>query len=197
MMKIGVTGGIGSGKSTVCRLFAQKGIAVYDSDAAAKRLMQQDDTLRMRLTERFGADTFRDGQLDRSRLAGVVFSDPQALADLNALVHPVVMADFDAWAARQEGPYVILESAILFEAGLETCVDKTVAVLAPRELRIERPCRRDDCGPDEVGRRIAAQLDDDTLSGRADYAIVNIFEEDLEPAVVKLDRIFSHEAARH
>ena len=193
MMKIGVTGGIGSGKSTVCRLFAQKGIAVYDSDAAAKRLMQQDDTLRMRLTERFGADR----QLDRSRLAGVVFSDPQALADLNALVHPVVMADFDAWAARQEGPYVILESAILFEAGLETCVDKTVAVLAPRELRIERTCRRDDCGPDEVGRRIAAQLDDDTLSGRADYAIVNIFEEDLEPAVVKLDRIFSHEAARH
>ena len=91
MMKIGVTGGIGSGKSTVCRLFAQKGIAVYESDAAAKRLMQQDDTLRMRLTERFGADTFRDGQLDWSRLAGVVFSDPQALADLNALVHPVVM----------------------------------------------------------------------------------------------------------
>ena len=185
MMKIGITGGIGSGKSTVCRLFAQKGAAVYDSDAAAKRLMQQDDALRVRLTERFGAGTFRDGQLDRGYLAGVVFSDPQALADLNALVHPVVMA------------YVILESAILFEAGLETCVDKTVAVLAPRELRIERTCRRDDCGPDEVGRRIAAQLDDDTLSGRADYTIVNIFEEDLEPAVVKLDRIFSHEAARH
>lgn len=119
MMKIGVTGGIGSGKSTVCRLFAQKGVAVYDSDAAAKRLMQQDDALRVRLTERFGADTFREGQLDRGYLAGVVFSDPQALADLNALVHPVVMADFDAWAARQEGPYVILESAILFEAGLE------------------------------------------------------------------------------
>ena len=159
--------------------------------------MLQDDALRVRLTERCGAGTFREGQLDRGYLAGVVFSDPQARADLNALVHPVVMADFDAWAARQEGPYVILESAILFEAGLETCVDKTVAVLAPRELRIERTCRRDDCGPDEVGRRIAAQLDDDTLSGRADYAIVNIFEEDLEPAVVKLDRIFSHEAARH
>ena len=143
MMKIGITGGIGSGKSTVCRLFAQKGVAVYDSDAAAKRLMQQDDALRVRLTGRFGAGTFREGQLDRGYLAGVVFSDPQALADLNALVHPVVMADFDAWAARQEGPYVILESAILFEAGLETCVDKTVAVLAPRELRIERTCRRD------------------------------------------------------
>ena len=119
MMKVGVTGGIGSGKSTVCRLFAQKGIAVYDSDAAAKRLMQEDGALRRQLAGRFGEGTFRDGQLDRAYLAGIVFADPQALADLNALVHPVVMRDFDAWAARQEGSYVILESAILFEAGLE------------------------------------------------------------------------------
>ena len=197
MMKVGITGGIGSGKSTVCRLFARLGVAVYDSDTEARRLMTGSAELRQAIASRFGADIYRGGALDRARLAGMVFSDGAALADLNALVHPVVMADFDAWAARQEGPYVILESAILFEAGLETCVDKTVAVLAPRELRIERTCRRDDCGPDEVGRRIAAQLDDDTLSGHADYAIVNIFEEDLEPAVVKLDRIFSHEAARH
>ena len=192
MMKVGITGGIGSGKSTVCRLFAQKGIAVYDSDAAAKRLMQEDGALRRQLAGRFGEGTFRDGVLDRAYLAGIVFADPQALADLNALVHPVVMRDFDGWAARQEGSYVILESAILFEAGLEGCVDKTVAVLAPRELRIERTCRRDGCGADQVVRRIAAQLDDDALSARADYVVVNIFEEDLEPAVVKLDRIFSH-----
>ena len=192
MMKVGITGGIGSGKSTVCRLFAQKGIAVYDSDAAAKRLMQEDGALRRQLAGRFGEGTFRDGVLDRAYLAGIVFADPQALADLNALVHPVVMRDFDAWAARQEGSYVILESAILFEAGLEGCVDKTVAVLAPRELRIERTCRRDGCGADQVVRRIAAQLDDDALSARADYVVVNIFEEDLEPAEVKLDRIFSH-----
>ena len=192
MMKVGITGGIGSGKSTVCRLFEQKGIAVYDSDAAAKRLMQEDGALRRQLAGRFGEGTFRNGVLDRAYLAGIVFADPQALADLNALVHPVVMRDFDAWAARQEGSYVILESAILFEAGLEGCVDKTVAVLAPRELRIERTCRRDGCGADQVVRRIAAQLDDDALSARADYVVVNIFEEDLEPAVVKLDRIFSH-----
>ena len=192
MMKVGITGGIGSGKSTVCRLFAQKGIAVYDSDAAAKRLMQEDGALRRQLAGRFGEGTFRNGVLDRAYLAGIVFADPQALADLNALVHPVVMRDFDAWAARQEGSYVILESAILFEAGLEGCVDKTVAVLAPRELRIERTCRRDGCGADQVVRRIAAQLDDDALSARADYVVVNIFEEDLEPAVVKLDRLFSH-----
>ena len=192
MMKVGITGGIGSGKSTVCRLFAQKGIAVYDSDAAAKRLMQEDGALRRQLAGRFGEGTFRNGVLDRAYLAGIVFADPQALADLNALVHPVVMRDFDARAARQEGSYVILESAILFEAGLEGCVDKTVAVLAPRELRIELTCRRDGCGADQGVRRIAAQLDDDALSARADYVVVNIFEEDLEPAVVKLDRIFSH-----
>ena len=192
MMKVGITGGMGSGKSTACRLFAQKGIAVYDSDAAAKRLMQEDGALRRQLAGRFGEGTFRNGVLDRAYLAGIVFADPQALADLNALVHPVVMRDFDAWAARQEGSYVILESAILFEAGLEGCVDKTVAVLAPRELRIERTCRRDGCGADQVVRRVAAQLDDDALSARADYVVVNIFEEDLEPAVVKLDRIFSH-----
>ena len=192
MMKVGITGGIGSGKSTVCRLFFLFVIAVYDSDAAAKRLMQEDGALRRQLAGRFGEGTFRDGVLDRAYLAGIVFADPQALADLNALVHPVVMRDFDAWAARQEGSYVILESAILFEAGLEGYVDKTVAVLAPRELRIERTCRRDGCGADQVVRRIAAQLDDDALSARADYVVVNIFEEDLEPAVVKLDRIFSH-----
>ena len=197
MMKVGITGGIGSGKSTVCRLFARLGVAVYDSDAGAKRLMTEDAELRQRITDRFGAEAYADGTLNRTYLAGRVFSEAQALADLNAIVHPAVWADFAAWAEQQEGDYVILESAILFEAGLEGYVDKTVAVLAPRELRIERTCRRDDCGPDEVGRRIAAQLDDDTLSGRADYAIVNIFEEDLEPAVVKLDRIFSHEAARH
>ena len=197
MMKVGITGGIGSGKSTVCRLFAQKGIAVYDSDAAAKRLMQEDGALRRQLAGRFGEGTFRDGVLDRAYLAGIVFADPQALADLNALVHPVVMRDFDAWAARQEGSYVILESALLFDAGFDACVDRTVAVLAPEALRIERTCRRDGRTPGEVRLRIAAQTDDDTLSAKADYTLVNILESDLEPAVAELHRIFSHEAHEH
>ncbi len=194
MMKVGITGGIGSGKSTVCRLFALRGVAVYDSDAEAKRLMTDDPDLRARIADRFGAEAYSQGALNRSYLAGKVFSDAQALADLNAIVHPAVRADFAAWAERQEGDYVILESAILFDAGFDGDVDRTVAVLAPEELRIERTCRRDKRDPEEVRRRIAAQLDDDTLSEKADYIVVNIFEEDLEPAVVKLDRIFSHEA---
>lgn len=195
MIKIGITGGIGSGKSTVCRLFAQKSVAVYDSDAEAKRLMHT-PALRKAIEERFGAGAYRGGELDRGFLAAKVFSDAQALTDLNAIVHPAVRADFDAWAERQEGDYVILESAILFEAGLEKYVDITVAVLAPRSLRIERTCRRDHTTPEQVERRIAAQLDEDALSARADYTIVNIFEEDLEPAVVKLDRLFRNEARK-
>lgn len=196
MMKVGVTGGIGSGKSTVCRLFAQRGIAVYDSDAEAKRLMRDDGELRRSIEARFGAEAYRGGELDRSYLAGRVFGDPQALADLNALVHPAVVRDFEAWAARQQGDYVILESALLFDAGLERHVDKTVAVLAPEKLRVERTCRRDGSDADAVRSRIAAQSDDDTLASKADFTLVNIFEEDLEPAVVRLDGLFRREAAK-
>lgn len=197
MMKVGITGGIGSGKSTVCRLFAQRGVAVYDSDSEAKRLMTESVELRQRIAGRFGAEAYAaDGGLNRSLLAARVFTDPQALADLNAMVHPAVMADFAAWAERQSGDYVVLESAILFEAGLEHSVDRTVAVLAPLELRLERTCRRDGCDREAVRRRMAAQMDDDTLCARADYTVVNIREEDLEPTVAELDRRFKLEA-RH
>lgn len=194
-MKVGITGGIGSGKSTVCRLFARLGVAVYDSDSAAKRLMATE--LREAVSARFGPATYRDGELDRARLAGIVFRDAQALSDLNALVHPAVLRDFRAWADRQEGDYVVLESALLFEAGLEGAVDKTVAVLAPAELRAERAARRDQCDPEAVRRRMAAQMDDDTLCARADYTLVNILESDLESAVADLDRIFRQEAPHH
>lgn len=194
MIRVGVTGGIGSGKSTVCRLFARKGAAVYDSDSAAKRLMEADASLRAAIAGRFGAEAYRGGRLDRAYLAGIVFRDSGALADLNALVHPVVRRDFTEWTARQQGDYVVLESAILFDAGLEGWVDRTVAVLAPRELRIERTCRRDGTTPEEVARRIAAQADDETLCRKADYTLVNIREEELESAVAELDRRFRHEA---
>ena len=194
MMKVGITGGIGSGKSTVCRLFARLGVAVYDSDREAKRFMAEDAALRAGIVGRFGAGSYADGVLNRGYLAARVFSDPEALAALNALVHPAVLADFAAWSERQTGDYVILESAILFEAGLEHAVDRTVAVLAPLDLRIARTCRRDGCDADAVRRRIAAQADDDTLRERADFAVVNVFESDLEPTVAELHRRFTLEA---
>ncbi len=197
MMRVGITGGIGSGKTTVCRLFARRGVAVYDTDAAARRLMNDDAELRAAVAARFGAAIYRDGALDRPALASVVFSDPAALADLDALVHPAVKRDFEAWTARQTGDYVVLESAILFESGFDALVDRTVAVLAPLELRVGRACRRDKSDPEAVRRRIAAQTDDDTLCARADFSLVNILESDLEPAVDQLDARFRQEARRH
>ena len=195
MIKVGITGGIGSGKSTVCRLFAARGVAVYDSDAAAKRLMA--GPLREAVEARFGQESYRDGVLDRRYLADIVFRDREALQALDAIVHPAVMRDFEAWASEQQGDYVVLESAILFEAGLEKSVDLTVAVLAPEKLRIERTCRRDGTDAESVRRRIAAQMSDDELHARADYTSVNILEEELAPVVEQLDRLFRRQAANH
>lgn len=194
MMTVGVTGGIGSGKSTLCRLLAQRGAAVYDTDSEAKRLMA--GPLREAVQARFGPQSYRDGALDRAWLASVVFRDAAALADLDAIVHPAVLADFQAWVARQQGPYAVMESALLFSAGFDRCVDRTVAVLAPEALRIERTCRRDGSDAEAVRRRIAAQMDDDTLRARADYAVVNILEADLEAAAADLDSRFRREAAQ-
>ena len=195
MLKIGITGGIGSGKSTVCRLFAEHGIACYDCDSAAKRLMAEDAALKAAIMERFGADSYRDGTLNRPWMAEKVFGDPQAREALNGLVHPAVTADFLRWADGQQSPYVVLESAILFEAGLDRHLDRVVAVLAPAVLRLERAMRRDGADADAIRRRMAAQLDDDTLHERADYAVVNIREEELAADVAQLDRLFRHAAA--
>lgn len=194
MYKVGVTGGIGSGKSTVCRLFAERGIAVYDSDSQAKRLMEESDTLRAALVGAFGTECYAEGRLNRGYLAGRVFGDADALSRLNALVHPAVREDFRAWAERQSGPYVILESAILFEAGFENEVDTTLAVLAPAEERIKRCMERDGASREEVLRRMASQADDDTLRRLAARTIVNIRRDYLESDVERLHEIYSHEA---
>jgi len=190
MLKIGVTGGIGSGKSTVCRLFAARGIAVYDTDAAAKRLMAEDAALRRAIEARFGEESYQEGALNRPWLARQVFSDEAALQALNRLVHPAVIADFERWATEQQSVYVVVESAILYEAGLDQAVDRVVAVLAPERLRIERAMQRDGATEEQIRSRMAAQLSDEELHRRADVALVNIFEEDLEAAVQELDSRF-------
>ena len=186
MIRVGVTGGIGSGKSTVCRLFAERGVPVYDSDSEAKRLMGEDPSLRAALVEAFGDETFRDGVLNRRYLAATVFGDRRALARLEALVHPCVKRDFERWAAeRTAEPYVVLECAILYESGMDAAV----------ELRLVRVNARDGASAAEIRRRMAAQLSDDVLSARADYTIVNINREDLAADVAECDRRFRYEAA--
>ena len=177
MIKVGITGGIGSGKSTVCRLFAACGAPVYDSDTQAKRLMEEDGPLRRRLAARFGEEIY---------------------VALNALVHPAVMEDFERWCGRQSGAdYVVLESAILFEAGLEGYVDRTIAVTAPIDVRIARTCLRDGASAEEVRRRIAVQLDEEELRRRADYTLVNINLGELEYEVARLDKLLRDENRKH
>lgn len=196
MIKVGVTGGIGSGKSTLCRLLWQYGAAVYDSDSEAKRLMSEDTALKAQIVELLGAAAYRGEQLDRGYISQIVFSDKALLAQLNGLVHPAVRRDFERWCEAQSGDYVVLESAILFESRMDSAVDVTVAVVAPEPLRIERTCTRDGVDAERVKSRISMQMSDDELHARADYTVVNILEEDLEAAAKQLDAKFRYEAHR-
>lgn len=194
MYKVGITGGIGSGKSTVCAILAEFGVAVYDSDSRAKRLMNEDNTLRERLVERFGSEVYCAEGLNRIYLAERVFSNPEELKALNAIVHPAVMDDFDRWALEQEGSYVVLESAILFEASLDRRVDVSVAVMAPEELRIERAMQRDGAQREQIVARMNNQISDQERVERAKYTIVNIDIDNLRSDVEQLHRRLSYVA---
>jgi dephospho-CoA kinase len=194
MYKVGITGGIGSGKSTVCRMLAERGVAIYNADSSAKELMSTSESLRKALIENFGAETFTAEGLNRQYLAERVFNDAEQLRLLNSLVHPAVIADFEAWAEEQEGHYVVFESAILFEAGLENRVDAVVAVMAPESLRVERVMARDGHSKEQVMARIKNQMSDDERSDRSQYSIVNIDVEDLEEDVEQLHRRLSYDS---
>ena len=196
MYKIGITGGIGSGKSTVCALFREQGVAVYDSDAEAKRLMAESADLRRRLIEAFGEECYNAEGLDRKYLASKVFGCEEALQRLNSIVHPAVREDFRAWAERQRGSYVVLESAILFEAGFENEVDATLAVMAPLEERVRRTMERDGVERDQVMERIKHQMSDDDLHARANRTLVNLRREYLESDVEQLHKMYCYEARR-
>lgn len=192
MIKIGITGGIGSGKSTLCNHFVMSGIPHYDSDRRAKVLMNSDESLKSAILEIFGDEAYVCGELNRPFLASQIFSDESKREALNGVVHPAVKLDFQSWVDAQgsDVPYVVLESAILFNADLANFIDYSVAVLAPEELRITRVVNRDGCTMEQAKSRIAAQMSDEELHSRANYSVVNIMEEDLAGAAQRLDQIF-------
>lgn len=197
MYKVGITGGIGAGKSTVCRMFGEYGIAIYDSDSRAKQLMSCDSVVRAQLIETFGEGVYTAEGLNRAYLAERVFCDKGALLRLNAIVHPAVIRDFEAWAEQQSGDYVLLESAILFESGLGDRVDAVVAVMAPESLRVERAMQRDGATREAVEERIRNQMSDDERAERATYAVVNIDVEELREDIEQLHRRLSYDANAH
>ena len=186
MIKVAICGGIGSGKSTVCQMFAERGIALYDSDSRAKALMNESAELREALIAAFGEECYEGNELNRPYLASKVFGSEEQLTKLNSIVHPAVKADFLAWAEEQDGDYCILETAILFESGFDALVDKKVAVLAPQPLRVMRAMERDGATKEQIEARIKAQMSDDELMARCDFAIVNIHLEDVEKDVAEL-----------
>ena len=199
MIKVAVCGGIGSGKSTVCQMFAERGAAIYDSDSRAKSVMTESAELREALVAEFGEACYDGGELNRPYLAAKVFGSEEQLAKLNSIVHPAVKADFLAWAEEQEGDYCILETAILFESGFDAVVDCSVAVLAPTPLRVMRAMERDGATKEQIEARIKAQMSDDELMCRTDFAIVNIHLEDVEKDVAELAyrfKMMTNEQAR-
>ncbi len=196
MLKVGITGGIGSGKSTLSRMFTELGVSIYDSDSRAKALMSSDKELRDGIVAAFGAQSYIGSELNRAYLAERVFNDSESLKQLNSIVHPRVKADFAMWCESQESEYVILECAILFEAGFNECVDLTLCVLSPKQMRIERVMSRDGLTAKQVESRIAHQMPDGELYTLSDFSVVNFEIADLEDAAKQFDRRFRHEASK-
>lgn len=196
MLKVGITGGIGSGKSTVTRIFSLLGVPVYDADSAAKRLMNEDDTLKSGIIEAFGPLAYPDGKLDRAWLATQVFNDPGKLAQLNALVHPATIADARAWMERQTAPYALKEAALMFESGSDKGLDKVIGVSAPETLRINRVMAREKTTEEEVRKRISKQMPEDEKMARCDYILHNDGEQMLIPQVLAIhDKLLALAAA--
>lgn len=189
MISIGITGGIGSGKSFVCRILGAMSIPIYDCDQRAKALYDDSAELKGEMIRRFGAELYNtpEGKLNRAMLADIVFKDNKQLAELNALVHPLVRADIDIWLKEQSQlryPLALIESAILFASeGLLSRIDYSIAVLAPEALRIERAIARDNSPRIDIERRIKAQMSDDELAKRADFTITNDGKKHLLPQI--------------
>ena len=191
MIKIGITGGIGSGKSTICRVFSVLGVAVYDSDSRARKLMHSNPEVVAAIRELFGDNAYIHGSLNRSYSAELVFHQPDMREKLNHIVHPAVAMDFDTWAERQKGHYVIEEAAILFESGAYRNMDAVVTVSTPEEQRIRRTCLRDGTDEQSVRQRIAAQLSEEERVARADYVIVSDDQTPVIAQILKLHEIFN------
>ena len=174
MLKVGVTGGIGSGKSTVSRFFSALGVPVYDSDQRAKSLMQYDDTIRSKIKIEFGDNAYHKNELNRSYLAEIVFKNESKLKQLNAIVHPVVKTDFINWLGQNSNAkFIIKEAAIMIESGAYKDLDKLIVVNANRNQKIKWIKQRDQLSLEDIENRIQNQLSDEIRNQYADFIIEN------------------------
>ena len=191
MITVGLTGGIGSGKSTIAKMFGELGVPVYDSDAEAKSLMVCSEEIREQLVSLFGKEAYLGEELNRNHIATMVFSDRNKLEALNSIVHPAVRDHFTTWRDTQATPYVIQESALIFENGIQGQYDFVILVTAPLELRMDRVVERDGVTKAEVQNRIENQMDDLDKIDLADFLVENIDLETTEKKVHELHNILS------
>ena len=185
-LRIGLTGGIGSGKSTVAKVFQVLEVPIFYADDAAKELMNNDAALRLQLIDAFGEQTYVDGALNRVYLSSIVFKDSHQLERLNAMVHPATIAAAERWFAKQTARYVIKEAALLFESGSSAELDFIIGVTAPQSLRIQRTMKRDNITREQVLQRMDKQIDETIKMKLCDFVLMNDEQQMLLPQVIKL-----------
>ncbi|EAR00409.1 dephospho-CoA kinase [Maribacter sp. HTCC2170] len=186
MMVIGLTGGIGSGKTTVAKIFKKLGVPVYNSDKKAKKLMKSSKKLRISIKNLLGEEAYHDKKLNKVYIAQKIFQDKALLNQLNSIVHPAVRKDFVKWSKKKDVPYVIQEAAIIFENGLHDFYDKTILVTAPKEIRLKRVMDRDKVSEADVFRRMKNQWEDEKKIKLADYVIDNL---NMQDTITKVDAV--------
>ena len=190
-LRIGLTGGIGSGKSTVSKIFEILGVPVFDADTAAKNIMNEDENLKFKIKEIFGKAAYENGILNRKYLASIVFNDAVKLEQLNALVHPATISMAEKWVMQQTSPYTVKEAALFFESGSASGIDYIIGVYAPQHLRIQRVMQRDNITREEVLARMNKQIDEEMKMKLCDFVLVNDEQHLLIPQVIALHKKFN------
>lgn len=195
-LRIGLTGGIGSGKTTVAEIFNVLGIPVFNADEAAKEIMETDLKLQLTIKKQFGESCYLDGKLNKKLLASIVFTDSYQLEKLNSLVHPYTIEAAEVWTSKQTTAYTVKEAALFFEAGTAIGFDYIIGVSASKQLRLKRVMQRDALTRDEVELRMKRQISDDIKMRLCDFVIVNDDQHLLIPQVVKLHERFLEESTK-
>ena len=198
ILKVGLTGGIGSGKTTVAKIFETLRIPVYYADERAKQLMNTDPELKNKIIELFGPEAYLKGQLNRPFIASVVFSDKLKLEQLNRFVHPATIADGESWMQAQTTPYAVKEAALIFESKVNLHLDYVIGVTAPAELRVRRVSERDELAVEEVKKRMKHQMSDEEKMNLCDFVIQNNETEPLIPQVISIhEKLLAFAAERN
>lgn len=194
MLKVGLTGGIGSGKSTVASIFEILGVPVYYADIRAKKLMEQNDDIIHFIKKTFGEDSYKNGKLNKTHLSAQLFADLQKRELLNSFVHPITIADAENWMNSQSSAYCIKEAALIFESKAEKKLDLVIGVFSPLELRLARIIKRDQISEAEALAKINSQMNEDEKMSKCDYVIHNNEEDLLTQQVLKLHKQFLQKA---